>query len=149
MRAVVQVCRRAEVRVAGERVAQIGRGLVVLIGVAREDDAADADQLADRIAHLRVFPDEAGKMNRSLLDVGGEALLVSQFTLLGDARGGRRPSFTAAAAAPRARALFEAAASALGDRGVPVQKGRFGEHMEVELVNEGPLTILLDTRKAF
>lgn len=159
MRAVVQVCQRAEVRVAampddaGARaaapVARIGRGFLVLLGVAKDDTAEDAEQMAERIANLRVCRDEEGKMNRSLLDTGGEALVVSQFTLYGDARQGRRPSFIAAASGDEARRLYQAVVDGLSARGVPVGTGVFGAHMEVELVNDGPVTILLDSRKSF
>ncbi|MBE3589237.1 MAG: D-tyrosyl-tRNA(Tyr) deacylase [Firmicutes bacterium] len=149
MRAVVQRCSRAELRVGGERRASLGRGFVVLVGVAAEDTEDDADYIAEKVANLRVFEDAEGKMNLSLLDVQGAALVVSQFTLLGDARRGRRPSFIAAAAGEAARALYERVAARLGEMGVPVQTGVFGAHMEVELVNDGPVTILLDSRKTF
>lgn len=123
----------------------IGKGLVVLLGVTHSDTAADADYLLEKIAHLRVFPDEAGKMNRSLLDVGGALLVVSQFTLYGDCRKGRRPSFDAAAPAEAARALYEYFVEAARRRGVRVETGVFQAHMEVALVNDGPVTLILET----
>lgn len=149
MRAVVQRVRRARVTVAGAVAGEIGAGSCVLVGVAEEDDEHDADLLAAKIAGLRIFPDDAGAMNRALADVGGAVLLVSQFTLLGDARRGRRPSFARAAAAPRAEGLYERVAAALRGRGLAVETGIFGAAMEVELVNAGPVTILLDTKQAF
>lgn len=123
----------------------IGKGLVVLLGVTHSDVAADAEHLLDKIIHLRVFPDEAGKMNRSLVDTGGALLVVSQFTLYGDCRKGRRPSFDAAAPAVTARALYEYFVEAARRRGVPVETGVFQAHMEVALVNDGPVTLILET----
>lgn len=149
MRAVVQRCSRAELRVGGERRAAIGPGFVVLVGVATDDTPDDADYIADKVAHLRVFEDEEGKMNRSLLEVNGAALVVSQFTLYGDARRGRRPSFIAAAGGETARSLYQRVADRLSELGVHVQTGVFGAHMEVDFVNDGPVTILLDSRKTF
>jgi D-tyrosyl-tRNA(Tyr) deacylase len=149
MRAVVQRVRNARVLVAGAVCGEIGRGLCVLVGVAEDDDARDADALAAKIAHLRIFPDDAGQMNRALGDVGGGVLLVSQFTLLGDARRGRRPSFARAAAGPEAQALYERVTAGLRGLHLPVETGIFGAAMDVELVNEGPVTILLDTKQAF
>ncbi|MDI3269573.1 MAG: D-aminoacyl-tRNA deacylase [Bacillota bacterium] len=145
MRAVVQVAKRASVTVDGKVVARIQRGLLVLLGVAQEDTAEDALWMAEKLAHLRVLPDEEGRMNRSLLDTGGEALVVSQFTLLGDAQKGRRPSFTRAAAPERALALYEEVMNHMGSLGIAVQKGVFGAHMEVEVINDGPVTILLES----
>ena len=145
MRAVVQRVSRAEVRVEGTSVGAVGRGLLVLLGVARDDGEADARFLADKVARLRIFEDEAGKMNRSVEDVGGGVLVVSQFTLLGDARKGNRPSFTAAAPPEAASALYERFCALLGERGLAVARGVFRAHMDVELVNDGPVTILLDS----
>lgn len=132
-------------RVAGRTVAEIGVGLVLLVGVGREDGLGAYDRLAEKVANLRVFPDEAGKMNRSVRDVGGEVLMVPQFTLYGDVRRGRRPSFDAAAPPEIAADRVEAFARALEARGLPVRRGAFREHMEVELVNDGPVTLWLDT----
>jgi D-tyrosyl-tRNA(Tyr) deacylase len=143
MRAVVQRVTRAAVRVEGETVGRIGAGLLVLLGVARGDGEAEAAALAGKTARLRIFEDGEGRMNRSLLETGGEALVVSQFTLLGDTRRGNRPGFTDAAAPAEAEALYERYAGALRAAGVPVATGRFRAHMEVELVNDGPVTLLL------
>lgn len=143
MRAVVQRVSEARVVVDGGRVGEIGRGLVVLLGVARDDAVADAARLARKVARLRIFEDEAGKFDRSLLDVGGEALVVSQFTLIADTRKGNRPSFTDAAPPEEAEPLYEVFCDALTELGVPVAKGVFGARMEVALVNEGPVTIVL------
>jgi len=149
MRAVVQRAGSASVRV-GERVAgAIEAGLLVLLGVGVDDDERDAIAMAEKIATLRIFPDDAGLMNRSVLDAGGAVLLVSQFTLHGDARRGRRPSFVAAAKEPQARPLYERTGASLAALGVPVAYGEFGAHMDVELVNDGPVTILLDTKRLF
>ena len=126
-------------------VGAIGRGLVVLVGVASGDTPEDADKLARKTADLRVFPDDGGRFDRSLLDIGGEALVVSQFTLLADTRRGRRPDFMAAAPPEEAEALVERYVSALAHMGVRVSTGRFGAHMLVEIHNDGPVTILLDT----
>jgi D-tyrosyl-tRNA(Tyr) deacylase len=149
MRAVVQRVSRGEVRVDGRATGAVGRGLVVLLGVATEDAEDDARALADKVAALRVFEDDAGKMNLALAEVGGGVLVVSQFTLLGDARKGNRPSFVAAAAPERANALYERFCAALRDKGLAVGTGVFRATMEVELVNDGPVTILLDSRKLF
>jgi len=149
VRAVVQRVTRATVTVGEEVVGAIGAGLCVLVGVAEGDDEAAADALADKVVGLRIFEDEAGKMNRSLVEVAGELLCVSQFTLLGDARKGRRPSFTAAMEPVRAAALVDRFAAACRARGVGVATGRFRAHMQVELVNDGPVTLLLDTQRAF
>ncbi|MDI3257486.1 MAG: D-aminoacyl-tRNA deacylase [Kyrpidia sp.] len=146
MRAVVQRVSRAEVRVDGRAVARIGSGLLVLVGVARDDGEADALWLAEKVAGLRVFPDETGKMGRSVSDVGGAVLTVSQFTLLGDCRKGRRPDFTGAAPGEAAKGLFETVNEHLRAKGLPVETGRFGAHMEVDLVNDGPVTLWLDSR---
>jgi D-tyrosyl-tRNA(Tyr) deacylase len=143
MKAVVQRVSEARVRV-GERLAgEIGGGLCVLLGVARGDDSAAAARLAGKVARLRVFADDEGRFDRSLLDTGGEALVVSQFTLLGDVARGNRPSFTDAAPPEEAEPLYEAFCAALRELGVPVATGEFGARMSVELVNDGPVTILL------
>jgi D-tyrosyl-tRNA(Tyr) deacylase len=149
VRAVVQRVRAASVAVAGEVIAEIGAGALVLLGVSRDDDASRARALAGRIAVLRVFDDEDGRMNRSLLDVGGEMLVVSQFTLWGDCRAGRRPSWSRAAPGDDALPLYEAFIAASHDLGVPVKHGRFGAAMQVGLTNDGPVTLLLDTEGAF
>lgn len=146
MRAVVQRVSRASVRV-GERVTgAVGAGLCVLLGVCVDDAERDALWMAEKIAHLRIFRDDAGLMNRSAIDTGGSVLLVSQFTLLGDARKGRRPSFIDAAKEPLASALYRATGAAIERLGVPVAYGEFGADMDVELVNAGPVTILLDSK---
>jgi D-aminoacyl-tRNA deacylase len=149
MRAVVQRVSQASVTVEGEVVGAIERGLLVLLGVERDDRADDARQLADKIVQLRIFEDDAGKMNRSLADVGGGLLAVSQFTLLGDCRQGRRPSFIAAAAPELAEELYQVFIAAVGAQGIPVATGRFRAQMDVALVNDGPVTLLLDSRKRF
>jgi D-tyrosyl-tRNA(Tyr) deacylase len=143
MRAVCQRVSRAEVRVGEEVVGSIGPGLCVLLGVAAGDGSADAERLAGKMARLRIFEDDAGRFDRSLLDTGGAALVVSQFTLLADASKGNRPSFARAAAPEVAEPLYEAFAAALRDLGIAVETGRFGARMAVELVNDGPVTILL------
>ena len=149
MRAVVQRVTRASVTVENQTVGAIERGFLVLLGVERGDGKADAEYIAEKCAGLRVFEDEAGMFNRSLQDVGGAVLLVSQFTLCGDARKGRRPSFTQAEAPEAAERLFMACRERLLALGVLVETGRFRTHMEVSLVNDGPVTILLDSRRAF
>lgn len=148
MRACVQRVTQASVTVDGQIVGQIERGLLVLLGVASDDTNDDAKQLAAKIAGLRVFEDEEGKMNRAMADVGGAMLVVSQFTLLGDCRKGRRPNFTAAAGPELAEALYESFAACVRSEGIPVATGRFRQHMQVALVNDGPVTLLLDTRPA-
>jgi D-aminoacyl-tRNA deacylase len=150
MRAVVQRVSRASVRVAGQIVGEVGAGLLVLLGAGAGDTGTDLGYLVDKIANLRIFSDDNGKMNRSVLDVGGGVLVVSQFTLYGDARQGRRPAFTGALEPVAARALYEQALAALRTAGVAhVAAGEFGADMAVELVNDGPVTILLDSRKGF
>ena len=149
MRAVVQRVSRASVRVEGELTGEIGKGLLVLLGVAQDDSEADADYLAEKIAGLRIFEDDAGKMNLSVADVGGAVLAVSQFTLFGDVRRGKRPSFDAAARHEHARALYEYFVERIRASGLRCETGRFQEMMEVELVNAGPVTILLDSKKTF
>ena len=140
---------RARVTVEGRATGEIGAGLMVLLGVGRDDTSGVAESLADKVANLRIFEDDNGKMNRSLLDVKGSALVVSQFTLYGDARGQRRPSFINAAPPEKANALYEEFNSALRSLGVTVATGIFQAMMSVELVNEGPVTILLDSDKTF
>jgi D-tyrosyl-tRNA(Tyr) deacylase len=149
VRAVVQRVSRAEVRVGGRSSGRIARGLAVLLGVARDDGAEDARLLADKIAALRVFEDAGGKMNLALAEVGGGVLVVSQFTLLGDARKGNRPSFVEAAGPDGANALYERFCALLREKGLPVATGVFRATMEVELVNDGPVTILLDSKRLF
>ncbi len=144
MRVLLQRVCWARVRVAGHPVAEIGPGLLLLVGVTHTDTQAQADELARKIAHLRIFEDEAGKMNRSVLDVGGEALVVSQFTLYADTRKGRRPAFVDAARPEVAEPLIEYFTQRLRDLGVPTQTGQFGAHMDVELCNDGPVTIMLE-----
>ncbi|HEY8704226.1 MAG TPA: D-aminoacyl-tRNA deacylase [Gaiellaceae bacterium] len=143
MRAVCQRVSEARVRVAGEVIGEVGAGLCVLLGVARGDGEADAERLAAKIARLRVFADEQGRFNRSLVDVGGSALVVSQFTLLADTAKGNRPSFTDAAPPEEAEPLYERFCAGLRGLGVPVEQGVFGAAMAVELVNDGPVTIVL------
>lgn len=149
MRMVVQRVTRASVTVDGEVTGKIGKGYMVLVGAEVGDTEADARLCADKLAGLRVFVDDEDKMNRSVLDVGGEILLVSQFTLLGDARHGRRPSFIAAARPEEAEPLLETMKAMLEEKGLHVETGRFRAHMDVELVNDGPVTILIDSRKVF
>jgi D-tyrosyl-tRNA(Tyr) deacylase len=145
MRILLQRVARAAVRVRGETIADIGPGLLLLVAIGAGDRPGEGDRLADKIVHLRVFSDDDGKMNRSLADVGGEILVVPQFTLYGDLRSGRRPSWDAAAPPEVAADRVEAFARALEARGAPVRRGRFGAHMEVDLVNDGPVTLWLDT----
>jgi D-tyrosyl-tRNA(Tyr) deacylase len=140
---------RACVTVGNEVVGEIGRGLLVLLGVAKDDQEADADYLAGKVAGLRIFEDDAGKMNKSVGEVAGQVLVVSQFTLYGDVRRGKRPSFDAAAPPEHARALYEYFAGRIRAAGLLCESGRFQEMMQVELVNDGPVTILLDSSKAF
>jgi D-aminoacyl-tRNA deacylase len=149
VRAVVQRVSSARVRVAQRTVGEIGAGLLALVSVGVDDDEADARSMAEKLATLRIFADDDGLMNRSLLETGGDLLLVSQFTLHGDARRGRRPSFVAAAKEPQARRLYELTGFAASALGLRVAYGEFGARMGVELVNEGPVTILLDTKRAF
>lgn len=149
MRSVIQRVTQASVSVAGETLGQIDKGFVALLGVAAGDTLQDAQYMADKIAKLRIFEDQAGKMNLALPDVGGAVLAISQFTLLGDARGQNRPGFTAAEAPHAANALYEACCQRLAQLGLQVVRGRFGAHMQITLNNDGPVTILLDSRKAF
>ena len=149
MRAVVQRVSRAQVAVNGEITGEIGLGLLVLLGVGRDDTEADAIYLSEKIAGLRVFEDAQGKMNRGVQDAGGSVVAVSQFTLYGDVRRGKRPSFDAAAPPEKARQLYDFFVEQIRAAGLRCETGRFQERMKVELVNEGPVTILLDSRKAF
>lgn len=149
MRAVIQRVKRAEVRVGQEVVGRIGFGLVVLLGVGKNDTEAAGDGLANKIANLRVFDDDQGRMNRSLLETGGQALCVSQFTLYGDCRKGRRPSYDQAADPDRARLWYESFVQSLRQQGIPTETGRFRTLMELELVNDGPVTLLLDSEREF
>lgn len=149
MRAVVQRVAKAWVTVNGQEVARIGQGLLVLLGVGREDTDEDADYLAMKVANLRIFEDAEGKLNRCLLEVGGAALVVSNFTLYGDCRKGRRPSFTDAAPPEQAERLYRKFCEALKGQGVAVQTGVFQAHMQVGLVNDGPVTLLLDSKRQF
>lgn len=149
MRAVVQRASRARVTVDAKVAGEIGSGMLVFLGVGREDGEKDAEFLAEKITNLRIFPDAERKMNLSLLDAGGAMLVVSQFTLQGDCRKGRRPAFTAAAPPEKAEPLYERFIARVEERGAPVASGRFGAVMEVEIVNDGPVTLLLDTSGAF
>jgi D-tyrosyl-tRNA(Tyr) deacylase len=149
MRAVLQRVTRASVVVDGAEVGRIGTGWLVLLGVARADADADADWLADKVANVRAFEDDAGKMNRSALDVGGAVLVISQFTLLGDCRTGRRPSFIEAAEPAEADRLYRRFHERVAAAGLTVATGVFRAQMQVELVNDGPVTLLLDSRKQF
>ena len=149
MRAVVQRVKRAEVRVDGDAIGSIGPGLLVLVGIGRTDGATDVQNLAEKIVNLRVFGDESGKMNRSLLETGGQVLCVSQFTLYGDCRKGRRPSYDQAAGPDTAQRLYDDFVKALRSFGIVVATGQFQAMMEVELVNDGPVTLLLDSAKLF
>lgn len=147
MKALLQRVSKASVTVDSEVVGHIGRGLVVLLGISRGDTESDAHYLAQKTVNLRIFPDSEGKFNLSALDVGGDLLVVSQFTLLADTVKGRRPSFTEAAPPDQAQALFERFLNLLRSSGLEVQSGRFGEHMMVEIHNDGPVTIMLDSRE--
>ena len=149
MRAVIQRVSRAQVTVEGEVVGRIGQGFMVLLGVADDDTQNDVVYLAQKTCGLRVFEDDDGKMNLSLAEIGGSMLVVSQFTLLGDCRKGRRPSFVAAAKPDHAKALYEGFVAEIKGQGISVETGQFQAHMDVELVNDGPVTLLLDSRKTF
>jgi D-tyrosyl-tRNA(Tyr) deacylase len=149
MRAVVQRVSQASVEVDSQKVSVIGRGFLVLLGVAKGDGAIDVDYMIRKISSLRIFSDEQGKLNRSLVDVEGEVLLVPQFTLFGDARKGTRPSFFGAADAATGKRLYLEVLQGLQRQGIPARGGRFQEMMEVKLINDGPVTILLDSRKQF
>lgn len=149
MRAVIQRVSRASVTVGDRVTGAIGAGLLVFVGVAVDDAERDAILIGEKVAGLRIFPDDDGLMNRSLSETGGAALVVSQFTLHGDARKGRRPSFIAAAKEPLARELFERVGAAIAAQGIEVAYGEFGAHMDVDLLNDGPVTILLDSKRTF
>lgn len=146
MRAVIQRVKNSAVSVQGNIVGNIGRGILVLLGVGKHDDEKDADYLADKIIHLRIFEDENGKMNRSLADVGGECLIVSQFTLYGDCRKGRRPSFTEAAPPEKANALYEYFVGSVRKKDIRVHTGQFQAMMDVSLINDGPVTFIVESR---
>jgi D-tyrosyl-tRNA(Tyr) deacylase len=149
VKALLQRVTEASVSVGGEVVGRIGRGVVVLVGVAQGDSEKDARYLAQRTVNLRIFSDEAGKFNLSALDIGGELLVVSQFTLLADTRKGRRPSFTDAAPPPQAEELFTLFVDEARASGLRVETGRFQQHMQLEIHNDGPVTIMLDSREKF
>ncbi len=149
MRCVIQRVTEASVTVEGEVIGKIGKGYMILIGVSAEDGDKDIKYMADKVPNLRIFEDEDGKMNRSILDVGGEILAVSQFTLYGDARGGRRPSFSTAAKPEMANELYEKLVEAWRAQGLHVETGRFRAEMQVALINDGPVTLLMDSTKAF
>jgi len=146
---VIQRVIEAQVTVAGQQVGQIGKGLLVYLGVGKGDDVKDAEFIADKLVNLRVFADEAGKMNKSVQDVAGAILLVSNFTLHGDCRKGRRPSFDAAAEPDIANQLYEKLAELIAKQGIPVQKGAFGQYMHVSSINDGPVTFILDSSRLF
>ena len=149
MRAVIQRVSEAAVAVDGKTIGQIGPGLLVYLGVAKGDSAKDAEFMADKLVNLRIFADSAGKMNRSVIDIGGGVLLISNFTLQGDCRKGRRPGFDAAGPPEPAEALYEKVAELIGASDVPVAQGSFGAHMQVSSVNDGPVTFLLDSTRLF
>jgi len=149
MRAVVQRVTRSSVTVDENMVGEIGSGLMVLLGVEHEDDNNDVKYLVDKIINLRIFEDEDGKMNNSLIDMGGDLLAVSQFTLMGDCRKGRRPSFSDAAKPDMANSLYEDFVSLARERGVNVETGQFQAHMMVDILNDGPVTMLIDSKKIF
>lgn len=149
MRAVVQRVSRSSVTVDENMVGEIGKGLMVLLGVEHEDSNDDVNWIVDKIINLRIFEDEEGKMNKSLLDVGGDLLAVSQFTLMGDCRKGRRPSFSNAARPDMANSLYEDFVSLARDKGVNVETGQFQAHMMVDILNDGPVTLLVDSKRLF
>lgn len=149
MRAVIQRVSRASVTVAGNKISEIGKGFLVLLGVGQDDGEGDMNYIVDKITNLRVFEDENEKMNLSLKDIGGELLVVSQFTLYGDCRKGRRPSFSSAASPEEANRLYLQVCEKLKEQGFTVKQGQFAAMMDVELVNDGPVTILLDSKKNF
>jgi D-tyrosyl-tRNA(Tyr) deacylase len=149
MRAVIQRVKQARVQVESRVIGEIKQGLVCFVGVGKEDQEADADYLAAKIPQLRIFEDAEGKFNRTLLDIKGEILVVSQFTLFGDCRRGRRPSFSDAAEPVQARELYQRFITKLTETGIRVAQGEFQAHMEVELINDGPVTLLLDSKKSF
>ena len=149
MRAVIQRVAEAKVEVDGQVIGSVGRGLLVYLGVGKEDTAADAEFMADKLVNLRIFADEAGKMNRSVIEVGGGVLLISNFTLQGDCRKGRRPGFDAAADPQLAEPLYEKVAELIARSAVPTARGSFGAHMQVSSINDGPVTFLLDSSRLF
>jgi len=149
MRMVCQRVLKAEVKVNGDQVGQIDKGLLVFLSVGKDDTVNDAQFIADKLVNLRIFADEAGKMNRSVLDVGGQILLISNFTLHGDCRKGRRPGFDAAAEPVLAQQLYEKVGDMISQQCVPIEKGLFGEYMHVSSINDGPVTFLLDSTKLF
>lgn len=149
MRAVIQRVSQAAVEVDGQTIGRIDSGLLVYLGVAKDDAAKDAEFMADKLVNLRIFADSAGKMNRSVIDIGGSVLLISNFTLQGDCRKGRRPGFDAAGSPEPAEVLYEKVAELIGASDVPVVKGAFGAHMQVSSVNDGPVTFLLDSTRLF
>ncbi len=149
MRAVIQRVLQAEVQVNSQQIGKIGKGLLVYLSVGKEDTIKDAEFMADKLVNLRIFADEAGKMNRSVLDLGGAVLLVSNFTLHGDCRKGRRPGFDAAAEPASAQQLYEKVIELIAQQGVAVEKGAFGEYMHVSSINDGPVTFLLDSSRLF
>ncbi len=149
MRAVIQRVRRARVEVNGRVTGEIGPGLLVFLGVEKQDTEKDCEYVANKTAHLRVFPDEEGMMNRSVADVGGDVLVVSQFTLWGDCRKGRRPSFVRAAPPGEARSLYEKVVGLIRGKGLRVETGEFQEMMDVHIINDGPITLLIDSGKEF
>lgn len=149
MRAVVQRVKRANVTVDNKVIGEIKHGILLLLGVEGDDDGKDLEYMCDKVPNLRIFEDENGKMNKSLLDVGGSILVISQFTLLGDARKGRRPSFTEAAQPDKAVPMYAKFISSMKEKNIFTQEGEFGADMQVELVNDGPVTILLDSKKGF
>ena len=149
MRVVIQRVLQAEVKVNNQQVGKIGKGLLVYLSVGKEDTVKDTEFMADKLVNLRIFADEAGKMNRSVLDVGGAILLVSNFTLHGDCRKGRRPGFDAAAEPALAQQLYEKVIDLIAERGIAVEKGAFGEYMQVSSTNDGPVTFLLDSSRLF
>jgi len=149
MRAVIQRVLEVEVKVEGRQIGKIDKGLLVYLGLGKEDTVKDAQFMAEKLVNLRIFADEAGKMNRSVLDVGGAILLVSNFTLQGDCRKGRRPGFDAAAEPESAQQLYEKVIDLIAEQGIAVEKGAFGEYMHVSSINDGPVTFLLDSSRLF
>ena len=149
MRAVVQRVKKGRITVDGQTIGQIDKGIVLFLGVGKDDGEDDLQYTLEKVLNLRIFEDENGKMNRSLIDVGGELLVVSQFTLYGDCRKGRRPSFTDAAPPDHAESFYERFVALARERGIPTKTGRFAAMMDVELVNHGPVTMMIDSRKTF